>query len=73
MGDPIEIHVVYRNDDYVKDLERQLAEAKAQRDRAEYQFRCECIVNTELLDLCKQHGVKYRPSLLARPWGEGGR
>lgn len=70
MGDPIEIHVVYRNDDYVKDLERQLAEAKAQANRAEYRYRCECVINTELQDLCRANGIKFRAALMQRPWAD---
>lgn len=70
MGDPIEIHVVYRNDDYVKELEGKLAEAVAAKNRAEYRYRCESVINTELVDLLREHGIKYRPALESRPWGE---
>lgn len=37
----------------------------------EFKYRCESVVNMELSDLCREHGVKFRPGLLARPWGEG--
>lgn len=68
MADPIEIHVTYRNDDYVKDLEQRLAAAEERANRAEYRYRCECVINTELTDLLRAHGIKYRPALQARPW-----
>lgn len=68
MADPIEIHVTYRNDDYVRDLERQLAAERERANRAEYQFRCESLINAELLDLCKERGIKYRGALKERPW-----
>lgn len=36
----------------------------------EFKYRCESVVNMELADLCREHGVKFRPGLAARPWGE---
>lgn len=68
MADPIEIRVTYRNDDYVRELEQRLAAAEARANRAEYLYRCETLINTELQDLCKQHGIKYRDALKDRPW-----
>lgn len=35
----------------------------------EFKYRCESVVNMELTDLCREHGVKFRPGLVARPWG----
>lgn len=70
MGDPIEIRVVYRNDDYVKELEQRLRDMEARANRAEYMYRCETLINTELQDLCKQHGISYRAALKARPWAD---
>ena len=77
MEGPLEIRVVLRNDEVVKDLENQIrrlqaerADLIAQRDRAEYKYRCETIINTELHDLLKAHGIKHRPALTARPWSE---
>ena len=68
MANPIEIHVTYRNDDYVKELERQLAETREQLNRAEYRYRCESVINMQLQDLCHEHGIKYREALKERPW-----
>ena len=71
MANPIEIHVTYRNDDYVKDLEKRLAQAEERANRAEYRYRCECVVNMELVDLLRERGIKYRPALDKRPWDDG--
>lgn len=68
MGEPLEIHVTYRNDDYVKELEAKLAEAEARANRAEYKYRCETLVNTQLQDLLRDHKINYREALKERPW-----
>lgn len=75
MVEPIEVHVVLKTDDEIirlraekAALEARLAEMTAMRDRAEYQFRCECVVNQQLVDLCRASGVKFRPALKDRPW-----
>lgn len=70
MGEPIEIHVTYRNDDYVKELEAKLAEAEAKANRAEYKFRCEALICAQLQDLCRENGVKFREALKERPWSD---
>lgn len=73
--EPFEIHVRVSPDDEVlalrsrvAELEAQLSEARAQRDRAEYRFGCECAVNQELVDLCREHGIAFRAALSSRPW-----
>lgn len=73
--EPLVIHVRVSPDDEVialrgrvAALEGELAAAKAALDRVEYRYRCEVVVNTELLDLCRAHGVRYRPGLEQRPW-----
>lgn len=70
MSNPIEIHVTYRNDDYVKELEAKLAEAEARANRAEYKYRCESVICAQLQDLCHEHGVSFREALKARPWSD---
>lgn len=52
----------------VAELEDQLREMTAQRDRAEYKYRCEVTVNGELVDLCREQGVNVRRALKDRPW-----
>lgn len=73
--EPIELRVILRTDDEVlalraevARLEAALAAEKARADRAEYKFRCESIINQELVDLCRASNVKFRPSLKDRPW-----
>lgn len=62
----------------IKELEARIAKLEAENLRLtadnrtlDFRYRCECTVNMELIDLCREKGVKYRPSLVARPW-EGG-
>ena len=65
--EPIEIHVRLSPDDEVlalrarvAELEAQAEAARAERDRLEYKYRCESLINTELIDLCKREGVPFR-------------
>ena len=53
----------------VEALEAALEDMTAQRNRIEYMYRSETLINTELLDLCREHGVQYRAALKQRPWG----
>ena len=76
---PIEIHVRYTASEEMeklaqksRQLERELVDMRAQRDRAEYRYRCEALINLQLQDLLDEHGVDYRPALQRRPWGEEG-
>ena len=69
--EPIEIHVRLSPDDEVlalrarvAELEAQAEAARAERDRLEYKYRCESLINTELIDLCKREGVPFRDCLL---------
>ena len=68
--EPIEIHVRLSPDDEVlalrarvAELEAQAEAARAERDRLEYKYRCESLINTELIDLCKREGVPFREAL----------
>ena len=72
--EPIEIHVRLSPDDEVlalrarvAELEAQAEAARAERDRLEYKYRCESLINTELIDLCKREGVPFREALTRRP------
>lgn len=76
--EPIEIHVRLSPDDEVlalrarvAELEAQAEAARAERDRLEYKYRCESLINTELIDLCKREGVPFREALTRRPSGPG--
>lgn len=48
-------------------LEQELSKLQEDFKRVEYYYRCESLVNMELLDLCKAHGVKVRASMFQRP------
>lgn len=73
--EPLEIHVRVSPDDEVlalrarvAELEAKAAKAEEERRRVEYMYRCETLINTELVDLCKAHKVPFREALKARPW-----
>lgn len=73
--EPIEIHVRLSPDDEVLALRARVAELEgkleAERQRAntaEFRHRCESVINQELTDLCRAHGIRYRPALDNRPW-----
>jgi hypothetical protein len=78
-----EIKIFLEDARKVRDLEERVKALERERERLrrdvldlEYKFRCESIVNQELIDLCRASGVKFRPGLDARTWGphapEGG-
>lgn len=76
--EPLEIHVRVSPDDEVlalrakvAELEAQGAEYKARADRAEFRYRCEVLINQELQDLCRAHGVDFRRRLKT-VLGDGG-
>lgn len=76
---PIEIQVKYTASAEMQEMARkcqalqaELVDMREQRDRAEYRYRCECLINLQLQDLLDEHGVDYRPALQRRPWGEEG-
>lgn len=73
--EPLEIHVRISPDDEVQALrarvaalEKSAAELEERANRAEYRYRCEVLVNQELQDLCRAHGVSFREALKSRPW-----
>lgn len=73
--EPLEVHVTLRTDDEVLRLRAQVAELeaaleaeKAAYNRVEYKYRCECVINQELVDLCRASNVNFRPALERRPW-----
>lgn len=59
--EPIEIHVRVSPDDELQAL-------RARANRAEYMYRCEVVVNGELVDLCRANGIRFREALKERPW-----
>lgn len=47
----------------ISELNSKLLEMKRKFDSLEYSYRCESLVNMELVDLCWEHGIRYRPHL----------
>lgn len=77
-GTPLIVHVVLTPSDEVQALRAQLADVQSkllalQQDfnRVEFWYRQEVVINTTLLDLCREHGIKYRPSWDGRHEGDG--
>ena len=73
--EPLEIHVRVSPDDEVLALRARVAELEAEAARQgeayrdlEFRYRCETLINTELVDLCKEHKVPFREALRQRPW-----
>ena len=40
-------------------------------NRAQYLFRCESMVNNQLVDLCRDHGIKIDSAFFQRPYSDG--
>lgn len=71
----LELHVYFQNNDFVKVLQEDRAEAlkraeewKQKHDRTVIQCADEQRVNLELIDLLRSHGIRYRPSADMRTW-----
>ena len=71
----LELQVTVKTDDEVLALRRRIAELeallgkeRAARNQVEFRYRCECVVNAELVDLCRSHKVDFRAALRQRPW-----
>lgn len=73
--EPLKVALTVRTEDEILALrarigalETALEAAQAAYNQVEFRFRCETMVNAQLVDLCREAGVKYRDSLLARPY-----
>ncbi len=72
-GVPLTVHVILTPSDEVQTLRAQLGDVQTQLlnlrqdfNRVEFWYRQEVLINTELLDLCREHGVPVRRSLFKR-------
>lgn len=66
----LKLEVVFTPSDEVVSLREQVKQLEGERDnlqreynRVEFMYRCECVVNLELQDLLKEHGISYRKVL----------
>ncbi len=73
----IPLSVSLKEDEEVQRLREEISVLQARNstlqielDRAQYLFRCESILNNQLVDLCRQHGIKLDSSFFARPYSE---
>lgn len=74
-GDPFKLDVTLTTSDEVlalrqqaSELASQVQELRAQLNRAEYLYRCETVINTRLVDLCRSQGVAVPKQLYERPY-----
>ena len=77
-GQPLTVHVVLTPSDdvvhlrnQVSDLQREVLALKQETARAQHLYQGESILNLELLDLCREHGVPVRQVLIDRRKGKG--
>lgn len=48
-------------------LEDQLEQLRQAYNRTEFLYRCEVMINTQLVDLCREHGIRLHPAMFQRP------
>ena len=75
-GRPLTVHVVLTPSDdvihlrnQVSDLQREVLALKQETARAQDLYQGESILNLELIDLCREHGVPVRQVLIDRRKG----
>ena len=75
MPGEIKLNVFFQNNDYVRQLEQDRAEAEKRAE--EWKQRCQRLiervadeqrVNLKLIDLLQAHGIKYRTTSDMRTW-----
>lgn len=73
----IPLSISLKEDDEVKRLreenaalQSQINGLQAELDRVVYRFRCESILNNQLVDLCRERGIKLDSAFFARPYSE---
>lgn len=52
-------------------LQSRVDTLQAELNRAQYLFRCESMVNNQLVDLCRDHGIKIDSAFFQRPYSDG--
>lgn len=73
-GTPLKLEVSVTPSDEVQALRSQvqalkqdLSDLQTRYNRTEYLYRCETLVNLQLMDLCKQHDISIPHRLFQRP------
>ena len=71
----LKVHIVHEEAAKVKGLRRELdkirdelVEVRRRYQALEVKYGYEIHVNSELIDLCRLHGIKYRPGLDIANW-----
>lgn len=70
-GSPLQVEVILTDSNMVQSLRQQLTQLQAEHDRlrdsfahTEYKYRCEVLVNMQIMDYCKDKGIKIPRRLL---------
>lgn len=70
----LRLHVVLTASDEVQQLRARVAALEAEvqllrseRDRIEFLYRCETLINLQFQDLCREHKVRIPPRFFKRP------
>lgn len=73
----IPLSISLKEDEEVKRLREEneqllsrINQLQQQINRTEYLFRCESTLNNNLVDLCRQHGIKIDKAFFNRPYSE---
>ena len=51
----------------VAHLEERLDQLRKEYNRTEFLYRCEVMINSQLVDLCREHGIRFHPAMFQRP------
>lgn len=51
----------------VAHLEERLDQLRKEYNRTEFLYRCEVMINSQLVDLCREHGIRLHPAMFQRP------
>lgn len=51
-------------------LQSRISGLQAELNRTQYYFRCESVLNNQLVDLCRENGIKLDSAFFARPYSE---
>lgn len=76
-GGAIPLSISIKEDEEVQRLKAEneqllsrIHQLQQQVNRTEYLFRCESTLNNNLVDLCRQHGIKIDKAFFNRPYSE---
>ena len=73
-GSPLQVEVILTDSNMVQSLRQQLTQLEEEHDRlrdnfrlVEYRYRCEVLINMQIVDYCKTKGIKLPRRLMQVP------